>query len=193
MRSIVLTISSRHVRRRNVGVRPGSAMRISRASSPALTFDHHDCGCRIVAHRGRGPTARVYPCVTAPYEIVPGRHEFPSDTVSCLTPTQHLAYTGVPSLRLCRPRCASSLSTCAPGPSRLPGDGQHQMPAEGRIISLPVPASALLVHLRDSASRSGVRSRSPDLPPDLEADMGRWWCVRYGDALARPADLATAR
>ena len=46
--------------------------------------------------------------------------------------------------------------------------------------------------LRDSAPLPVYR-HAPDLSPDMEVDVGGWWCVRYGDALARveastPAD-----
>ena len=47
------------------------------------------------------------------------------------------AYARRPPGRLRIAMWSRSLSALAPGPSRLPGDGQHRMPAEGRDLSSP--------------------------------------------------------
>ena len=58
-------------------------------------------------------------------------------TCLCLTPSERSVYARLPPLRLSIPTCPCSPLTCAPGPSRLHGDGQHRMSAEGRDSGVP--------------------------------------------------------
>ena len=88
-------------------------------------------------------------------------------------------------------------SSRATGLSRLPRDARQGMPIEGRSLLPHPPRHAL--RTRDAPCR--LSCRLPWLSAQFrftvrlprragrtaEDDMDGWWCVRYGDALARMA------
>lgn len=94
--------------------------------------------------------------------LPPSKHTC-APTGSCPTATALPAYTRTPSVRLSGPRRLRSVSPCAPGLSRLPADGQHRMPTEGRDFRLPPASRASPMFCLSflSSSRCLARLRRP--------------------------------